>query len=116
MDKAEEEAYVGFSYFLGIGPTRFACIRNKFNTFREAYMAPYNTLANILGSQIARKFAAFRNDFNPAAEIRRLHEQNTHILYQQDPSFPLRIREISDPPICLFAKGDSAVLTKKKLF
>lgn len=116
MNTRQIEAYLGFSYFLGIGPTRFAAIFASFEGVERAYRATYEELSRVIGSQAAHKFVTFRAKFNPTEEVKILQYKKIQIICQEDLLYPVRLKEISDPPICLFVKGDPTVLNCENLF
>ncbi len=106
MDEQTLGGYLGFSYFLGIGPIRFKRLKSHLGGVLDCYNSPRNKLEQLLGYEIARKFCEFRNKFNPEEEIKRLKKLSITPLTQEGERYPTALKNISDPPICLFIKGN----------
>jgi DNA processing protein len=100
------EYYLSFSYFLGIGPYRFKQLKDKYQTVAQAYSAPMNEIAEVIGHQLALKFQIHRNIFNFGKELENLRRKNITVLTLANPLYPQQLLHISDPPICLYIKGE----------
>lgn len=98
--------YLGFSFFLGIGPVRFLALMKKFSSVKEAYFANNDQLAAILGENLTERFIKFRNNFNPEKELEKLMKKKISIIPLGSLLYPKLLSSISDPPICLYIKGD----------
>lgn len=98
--------HVGFSHCLGIGPVRFAALCKSFPSLKHAYEANEQDLARIIGAKTAQGFCAFRKTFRIETKLQELSQKGIHVLIPEDTSFPHQLRNISDPPICLYVKGD----------
>ena len=48
-------------------------------------------------------------------DIAWLADANHHLICWQDNLYPALLREINDPPLCLFAKGNLALLEEPKI-
>lgn len=95
-----------FSYTPGIGPTRFDALLHSFGSVKKAYNASFEAVSNVIGTHFASSFHSFRNTFEPEVELKRLEKQEITVLDRNHDLFPTSLREISDPPICLYVKGD----------
>lgn len=98
--------YLGFSYFKGIGPMKFNALMHVFRSVKVAYFATDEDISHVIGSNAASGFSLFRSTFDADSEITRLQQQGITIIDRDDALFPANLKEISDPPICLFVKGD----------
>lgn len=98
--------YIAFSHFLGIGPLRFKALITRFSSAKKAYKADIHEIQELIGNNIGFKFNEFRNQFNPEKKFHELKQKNIHIYALNDQLYPQRLKEISDPPICLYVKGD----------
>jgi len=105
MDK-DLSYYVGFSHFLGIGPTRFAALIGHFGNVKKAYLADRKELAEVIGVKWSEKFVKFRSLFDPIKKLDELKQKNIRVIQLWHRSYPKFLQEISDPPICLYVKGD----------
>lgn len=97
--------YLGFSYFLGIGPQRLLLLLENFKDVKDVYFAKKGELVEILGEKLAEKFVQFRSQFDPQKELKKLKQNGITVLSWEDKDYPLSLKKISDPPICLYIKG-----------
>lgn len=97
---------LGFSYTPGIGPTRFDGLLHVFGSVEKAYHASTEELQQLLGPHVATAFIKLRSTFDPEQELVRLEKQGIVVLDREHAFFPQNLKEISDPPICLYVKGD----------
>lgn len=102
----ESKYYVAFSHFLGIGPLRFKALIKKFGSVKDAYNAHRKDIQELIGIVIGEKFDRFRAQFNPEKKLDELQQKKITIYALNDQLYPQRLKEISDPPICLYIKGD----------
>lgn len=98
--------YLGFSYMLGIGPMKFDLLVKHFGSVEKAYNAPSSALITALGISLAQKFIDFRNTFNGEKELHMMQKSDITILTREDSRFPKSLLNLSDPPICLYIKGN----------
>lgn len=97
---------LSFSYTPGIGPTRFDALLHTFGSVEKAYHASFEEVSRVIGTHFASSFHSFKNTFDPEQELSRLEKQGILVLDRNHNMFPTSLREISDPPICLYVKGD----------
>ncbi len=105
-----------FSYFPGIGPVRFKYLIKNFGNARQAFEANEKKLTSLLGGNLTSKFIAFRSEFDPEKEIGKIKSKNIEVLCQEDSSYPQQLKNIPDPPICLFIRGDVKKLDFKNKY
>lgn len=102
--------YLGFSYFLGIGPYRFDNLIRYFGDVITAYTAPIEDLNKVVSRDCAQKFTAFKKNFNPEKELESMMKNSISVLTREDSYFPLQLKRIADSPICLYVKGNKDAL------
>lgn len=103
----EREAYIGFAAFPGVGPLRFKLLTDFFGSAASAWFATEKILREIgLGDKLTAKFSAFRETFNLNNYVEKLQLQEIKITTRTDDTFPTLLREIPDPPIALYVKGN----------
>jgi DNA processing protein len=105
--------YLGFSYCLGIGPMKFVNLKKNFGSVKKAYLANLKELEKILGYKLAEKFVEFRLKFDPHRELEQLKKDEINVFTVDDERYPERLKNISDPPICLYVKG---IIPKSKIY
>lgn len=98
--------YLAFSHFLGIGPVRFEALMKYFGNVKGAYNAREIELAKTIGSHYAGKFLQFRNEFDANEKIEELKKKEITVLTEEDEHYPGQLKNIPDPPICLYVKGN----------
>jgi DNA processing protein len=98
--------HLAFSHFLPIGPIRFKRLIDFFGGARKAYEADKNRLSTIIGEHTAENFILFRQTFDPIKKQDELKRKRITVLNQNDKKYPPQLKHISDPPICLYIKGD----------
>lgn len=105
--------YLGFSHFLGIGPVKFSLLKNHFRSVKKAYLADKKELENLIGPSLTGKFIRFRDSFDPIKKLADLKKKDIQVLAFDDPDYPENLKNISDPPICLYLKGSKDLLANK---
>ncbi|MDO9028364.1 MAG: DNA-processing protein DprA, partial [Candidatus Roizmanbacteria bacterium] len=105
MKKDDLIYYLGFSYCLGIGPMTFAALKVHPKGVSGAYEASAKELAPMIGQRLTEKFLEFRRKFDPVKELERLRKDGIMVLSVDDEDYPESLKNISDPPICLYVKG-----------
>ncbi len=98
--------YVGFSHFLGIGPTRFAALLHYFKDVKKAYQASRSDLGKIIGINLAEKFVEFRGKFDPIKKLEEFKRKEIKVSPLLMRSHAKSLQQIPDPPICLYVKGN----------
>lgn len=104
--------HLAFSHFLGIGPIRFKQLLAKFNSAEKAYRGSIKDLREVLGVKLTENFAAFRQRFEPDRILKTLAQKKIQLLILEDQNYPKQLAQISDPPICLYVKGNADILTE----
>jgi DNA processing protein len=110
MKNNDLQYYLGFSYCLGIGPMKFQNLKKYFKTVEKAYRANQDKLEEVLGFKLAQRFIDFRRKFNPKEELEKLKKDKIKVLAIDDSHYPESLKNISDPPICLYTKGNISLL------
>jgi DNA processing protein len=98
--------YLSFSHFFGIGPVKLKALIDNFGSVKKAYNASKNDLSSIIGSVLAEKFIHFKNIFDPVKRLSDLKKKQVSVICWEDKKYPPLLKNISDPPICLYVKGN----------
>jgi len=104
--------YLGFSHCLGIGPIKFQALIKYFGTVKNAYQANINKIQKIVGTKTGEKFSLFRAKFDPVKKLEELKRKNISVISNADNIYPQSLKNISDPPICLYIKGNIDTATQ----
>lgn len=106
-EQREKLFWLGFSAFPGIGPYRFKLLRDYFGSAETAWKADKKTLLDVgLGKKLVEQFVDFQREFSPEGYREDLEKKNITAVTQDEKSYPELLREIPDPPIALYIRGD----------
>lgn len=105
---------LGFSYCLGIGPMKFLSLKKYFKSAEQAYLANQSKLDKVLGFMLSKKFVEFRRKFDPKNELEKLTKDGITVLSVDSQDYPEPLKNISDPPICIYVKGSTRGSTPTK--
>lgn len=106
--------YLGFSYCLGIGPMTFQTLKTHPKGVSGAYESSAKELAPLIGQRLTEKFIEFRQKFNPELELEKLQKNGITVLAVDSEEYPESLKNISDPPICIYVKGNINLFSKRK--
>src|SRR3989344_2732292 len=102
--------YLPFSQFPGIGPHKLRFLIKHFGSAKKAYSAKQNDLAKIIGEITSAKFDEFRSKFDIKKYEESLKKQKISYVCLFEESYPGSLKQIPNPPILLYIKGDKALL------
>ncbi len=109
--KEEIYYYLAFSYFLGIGPVRFTSLLKKFGNAKKAYQASKEELVEVIGNNLAQKFILFREKFDSEEKMKDLRKKEIVVVPLYSDLYPVTLKNIADPPICLYLRGNVNILS-----
>ena len=102
----EKLYWLAFSAFNGVGPKRFALLKNYFGSAKKAWEAGEKELLEIgLGPKLTSGLLEFRNDFDPSSYFLRLRENEIECYFLDDNNYPENLKKIDNPPFILYVKG-----------
>lgn len=118
--------YLAFSCASGIGPKRFRLLIDKFgsaeNAFRELLQAIEISNKGLrpkiydlgIGEKTLEKFDNFRKSFDIQKYREKLEKTDVYFIDQNNGKYPATLKQLSDPPIGIFVKGDIKCLQNDK--
>jgi len=98
--------YLAFSHFFGIGPIKLKALIDYFGSVKDAHNAKEKDLSQVIGQTLARKFIHFKNVFDPVKRLAELKKKQVTVICWEDKKYPLLLKNIPDPPICLYVRGN----------
>lgn len=107
-----DESWLALALVPGIGAVRFAALLDRFESPNGALSAPFEVLCTV--PKISAPVAEAIRQADPKAAARalaRLAELGGTVLRPGSAGFPELLSQIPDPPVCLFAQGNLALLT-----
>jgi len=103
MDK---RYWVGFNLIKGIGAVRLQALRDHFGDLALAWQAPGDALqAAGLSSKLAERVAQVRASVDLEKYMAQVAAQGISILTWEDDLYPVRLKEIDQPPPVLYVRG-----------
>ncbi len=109
----ERNYYLGFAMANGIGPKTFASLLENFNSAGKAWNATQSDLEPILKPALTSKFINFRKEFDFEKYKTQLEKQKISFVALSDKGYLQLLRQIPNPPIVLYVKGNADLLSSK---
>src|SRR5437899_356280 len=108
------EALVALNLIEHVGPIRVRQLLEHFGDAPAILSASKQQLlqARNIGEETADAIANWEKNVDLGAELKRINEFGCRIITQADQEYPELLRQIYDPPIVLYVKGE--LLTKDK--
>jgi DNA processing protein len=99
--------YNAFNLFPEIGVVRFRKLLNYFSDLEIAWQAGAGELQQAgLDRKLAEKICAERKNINPDEEFEKLAKEKIEIIIPENKSYPKILKEIHDPPMVLYVRGE----------
>src|SRR5579872_6253368 len=108
------EAFVALNLIDSVGPVRVRQLLEHFGDAPAILVATRSQLlqARGIGEETADAIAGWEKNVDLDAELKRIKEFGCRIVTQADDEYPPLLRQIYDPPIVLYVKGQ--LLAKDK--
>ncbi|MCL6502695.1 MAG: DNA-processing protein DprA [Pirellulales bacterium] len=94
----------------GVGPRLWRALVAQFGSPQEVLAASPAALRQVpgVGPRLAETIAAAQQKINVQAELALAAQHGIRLLFWEDPAYPRLLREISDPPVVLYVRGEFA--------
>lgn len=111
------EALVALNLIEHVGPVRVRQLLEHFGDAPAILRASRSQLLQVrgIGDDTAGAIAAWEKTIDLSAELRRIAEFGCHIVTQDDSEYPDSLRQIYDPPIVLYVKGQLSAKDKNSV-
>src|SRR5690242_12492950 len=108
------EALVALNMIDGVGPVRVRQLLERFGDAAAILGASRQQLTQVhgIGEETADAIASWEKTIDLGAELKRINEFGCRVVTQNDAEYPDLLRQIYDPPIVLYVKGQ--LLTKDR--
>jgi DNA processing protein len=95
------------SYFPKMTTKRVGNLRAVFTSMDEVWATEFSELKEKLPweENLIHEFLLWRDEINEEKVERVLHNEKIHCITQDDEEYPELLKEIYDPPLCLFVRG-----------
>ena len=102
------EAYISLNMIDGIGPVRVRALLDRFLKPEAILDAPAGELMQVegIGKDTARNVVDWRKSVDLDAELARIEKAGVQVVTRDDVSYPKNLREIYDPPLVLYVRGE----------
>jgi DNA processing protein len=105
--------WLGISLTSGIGPTRGRKLVEHFGSPQAVFQASLTELeASGIQAVSAQSLATGKSAELAREEIARAAASGVSVISMEDPAYPPRLKEIYDPPLILYIRGDVDVVAK----
>ncbi len=103
-----KEALIALNMIEHVGPIRVRQLLDYFGDPVAILKASRHRLAQVagVGEEIAELIAQWEEKIDLTAELQRIREYGCRIITQDDELYPPLLRQIYDPPIVLYVKGE----------
>jgi DNA processing protein len=111
------EALVALNLIEHVGPVRVRQLLEHFGDAPAILRASKGQLLQVrgIGEDTAEAIAAWEKTIDLSAELKRIADSGCHIVTQADAEYPELLRQIYDPPIVLYVKGQLSAKDKNSV-
>lgn len=89
-----------------IGPARARKLLVRFKEPGEILTASQREIASVLDSSLAQVIDQQRKEVDLDKQLRLIEKYQVKIITQDDPAYPVNLKNIFDPPLVLFLRGE----------
>jgi DNA processing protein len=102
------EALIALNMIEHVGPVRLRQLLEHFGDAATILRATRNQLLAVrsIGAEVAETIASWEKNVDLAGELKRVEDFGCHVVTQEDENYPELLRQIYDPPIALYVKGE----------
>jgi DNA processing protein len=111
------EALVALNMIEHVGPVRVRQLLEYFGEAPKILSASKSQLMHVrgVGEDVAESIFNWEKTIDLAGELKRIQEYGCHILTQDDANYPDLLKQIYDPPIVLYVKGELTAKDKNSV-
>jgi DNA processing protein len=102
------EALIALNLVEGVGPVRARSLLEHFGDAPQILSASKSALLRVrnIGEETAEAISNWEKMIDLAGELKRISDFGCHVLISSDENYPAALREIYDPPLVLYVKGE----------
>ena len=102
------EAFIALNMIDKVGPVRVRQLLEHFADPPAILQASETQLQKVhgIGAEIARAIASWEKSIDLSDELQRIKDFGCHVVIQSDPNYPELLKQIYDPPLALYVKGE----------
>jgi len=110
MKRTDREYLIGLNLIPQLTPKRIQTLFRQFKAFEEIWDAPASAFTSVFGSRVlGEAITAARSEAAVDRELAKAEEKGVRIVTLVDERYPAVLREIDDPPIVLYVRGEQPI-------
>ena len=110
MNHTDREYLIGLNLIPQLTPKRIQALFGRFETFEQIWNAPASAFTSLFGSRVlGEAIASARSEATLDEELVKAEDKAVHIVTLVDEEYPAALREIDDPPIVLYVRGEQSI-------
>jgi DNA processing protein len=110
MTRTDREYLIGLNLIPQLSPKRAQKLFRKFKSFQEIWDAPASAFTELFGSRVlGEAIASSRSEKAVDDELAKAQEKAVRIVTLVDSDYPAVLREIDDPPMALYVRGEQPI-------
>ena len=104
----DKESCIVLNLLSGIGYVRFSALCNKIGSPSDILNTSLDHLVQVpgIGENLASKIAAWQKNTDLSKELSLIEKAGVKIITICDADYPPQLKEIPDPPLCLYVRGE----------
>ena len=102
------EAYLILNALRLVGPVRVRKLREALGAVEGLLAQPTSRMAGVegVGQAVAESIRGWEKSFDLEKELKQIEKLKLQVIDVEDPSYPSLLREIHDPPMVLYYRGN----------
>lgn len=102
------EAYLILNALRLVGPVRVRKLREALGPVEGLLSQPTSRMAGVegVGQAVAESIRGWEKSFDLEKELKQIEKLKLQVIDVEDPSYPSLLREIHDPPMVLYYRGN----------
>lgn len=112
----DKKAFICLNLIPGVGPIKVSRLIEAFGSASEIFKVSAKHLQKVagIGAKLAADLAAGPTRYNPDEELQMAAKAGVCILSRSCAAYPSYLKEIADPPLVLYVRGNIAVLNEPR--
>jgi DNA processing protein len=102
----EQRDWLTLALVPGVGTALFIRLLARFHSPSNVLKASRGALEDVVGPKLAQRITQYADVADVDGQVRAMNEYGASIITMEDTAYPLRLAEIYDPPLLLFARGE----------
>lgn len=111
------ECYLALNSVRLIGPVRVRRLLDAFGSVEAILASPASRLASVegVGPEAARAVTEWDQHWELSKELDEIARLGLNVVDREDPSYPAILKEIYDPPLVLYYRGDLSACARRSI-